>query len=199
MKTKFCKHCNTEKQFEKGHWRWAAKKGCFGTMCLDCFREVGKLARRKYRATEKGLQNARAANRKCMAKILSTPEGVAKNRHSSLNWAQNNKDKVAAQTRRYRAAKKNRIPSWADRSAIDEFYLAAQVRSENNEALSVDHIIPLCGRLVSGLHVQNNLQLLTRAENTRKNNKFDPVTSGFSFKELKTLFTEFDRQVQSGS
>lgn len=60
-------------------------------------------------------------------------------------------------------------PPWADRKAIDAIYLKAQ-----QSGMHVDHIIPLKGKTVSGLHVESNLQLLTPRENHRKHNKFSP-------------------------
>lgn len=42
------------------------------------------------------------------------------------------------------------------------------------EPWHVDHVIPLRGKKVSGLHVHTNLQLLPGVENVRKNNRFIP-------------------------
>ncbi len=39
--------------------------------------------------------------------------------------------------------------------------------------MEVDHVIPLRGKLISGLHVWDNLQLLDRLLNTKKGNKFN--------------------------
>jgi len=62
--------------------------------------------------------------------------------------------------------RKFRLPKWADVEAIRQFYM------NKPQGCEVDHIIPLSGKTVSGLHVLENLQYLTIAENRSKNNKF---------------------------
>jgi hypothetical protein len=73
-----------------------------------------------------------------------------------------------------RTAKLKRTPAWADMDAIREFYAAARRMTEATGVVyHVDHIIPLQGRLVSGLHVPNNLQIIPGTENSRKRNRFE--------------------------
>lgn len=67
-----------------------------------------------------------------------------------------------------RAAKILRTPAWVNEQAMAAFY------RECPPGMTVDHIIPLQGKLVSGLHVENNLQYLTKSENSAKCNTFDP-------------------------
>lgn len=61
---------------------------------------------------------------------------------------------------------RDRMPRWADKAAILRFYDARP------PAYQVDHIIPLNGETVSGLHVLANLQYLTPSENRSKGNKW---------------------------
>jgi len=67
-----------------------------------------------------------------------------------------------------RADQINRTPSWADLKAIRSFYMNCP------EGYEVDHIVPLRGKMVSGLHVLGNLQYLPADENRRKRNLFTP-------------------------
>lgn len=63
-------------------------------------------------------------------------------------------------------AESRQTPKWANRNAIREFYV------NKPEGCHVDHIIPLRGKLVSGLHVESNLQYLPALENLRKHNTY---------------------------
>jgi predicted RND superfamily exporter protein len=74
-----------------------------------------------------------------------------------------------------RSAKLNRTPSWlteADHTSIMNFYDEAKLREiETGTKFHVDHIIPLQGDTVCGLHVPWNLQVITAYENLSKGNK----------------------------
>jgi len=84
----------------------------------------------------------------------------------SKKWLKNNPEKNKANTANYRAAKLNRTPIWADLNKIKEIYKNCP------EGYHVDHIIPLQGEIISGLHIETNLQYLTETENLRKGNKW---------------------------
>lgn len=70
-----------------------------------------------------------------------------------------------------------RTPKWLtkhDRLRMKCVYsIAAMLTRRNEEPWHVDHIIPLQGKLVSGLHVPSNLRVMRGAENISKKNKFE--------------------------
>jgi hypothetical protein len=52
------------------------------------------------------------------------------------------------------------------------WYEVAEVLSRSGVKFEVDHIVPIKGELVCGLHTHDNMQILTKAENVRKLNRF---------------------------
>lgn len=93
-------------------------------------------------------------------------------------YRQANREAVNRRSRRYcaerHAMKLQRCPIWADKIKIQEFYdRASQLSIATGVEHEVDHIIPLKGKFVSGLHVETNLQILTMSANRSKNNKFE--------------------------
>jgi len=71
---------------------------------------------------------------------------------------------------------KLRTPKWLTKSDKIEIRWAYQIAKERTRDTGiqwhVDHIIPLKGKIVSGLHVPSNLQIITAKENFKKRNKF---------------------------
>lgn len=62
------------------------------------------------------------------------------------------------------------MPAWSEEELILQIYIEAARREKQ-----VDHILPLNGEFVCGLHVHANLQLLDPIPNARKNNSFSAV------------------------
>ena len=66
------------------------------------------------------------------------------------------------------------IVPWADKKAITAVYAERdRLNALGGEVYVVDHIAPCNGRLVSGLHVAENLRVITRRENAEKLNKYE--------------------------
>lgn len=77
---------------------------------------------------------------------------------------------------RRRVVKLQRTPPWADQQQILSVYRRAKrITDATGVQHHVDHIYPLQGKLVSGLHVHNNLQVLPWRENIMKRNHFEVI------------------------
>jgi 5-methylcytosine-specific restriction endonuclease McrA len=67
------------------------------------------------------------------------------------------------------------MPAWVDRSEIEAVYKRArEITLATGTEHQVDHIVPLQGEFVCGLHVPWNLQVLTARENAAKKNRILP-------------------------
>lgn len=90
-----------------------------------------------------------------------------KHRSYCRKWEQENKHKVREKCRRRQVAKKQGSLDDRFKKEIQEIYRKCP------KGYHVDHIIPINGDNVSGLHVPWNLQYLTPEENCKKGNKHD--------------------------
>jgi hypothetical protein len=91
-------------------------------------------------------------------------------------WKKNNRDKHLEQSKLNKIIREKRVPKWVDADEkwlINEAYRLARDRTKmHGFAWHVDHIIPLRGKTVCGLHTINNMQVIPAKENLHKLNKF---------------------------
>lgn len=103
---------------------------------------------------------------------LRHPDKVTAERKA---YKQANKGVVNANTRKRQAAKLQRTPGWLtedDLWLMQQAYELAQIRTALfGFPWHVDHIFPLQGRRVSGLHVPTNLQVIPGTDNCKKSNR----------------------------
>ena len=110
-------------------------------------------------------------------------KNIEKEAKRKADYYLQNKDKVKARIDSYGARKphvrtaitaKRRAkllqatPAWADFEAIKSFYACAKTMETPHE---VDHIVPLQGKNVCGLHWEKNLQVIPKTENRKKSSK----------------------------
>jgi hypothetical protein len=91
-------------------------------------------------------------------------------------WWSENKDKRASYEGKRRAAQLQRTPKWLTDSELRmieaKYSLAAMLTRETGIIHHVDHIIPLRGKKVSGLHVFSNLRVIPGTDNVKKSNSY---------------------------
>lgn len=111
---------------------------------------------------------------------------------NKARWRHNNKEKHVATNVAWNKAHPEKArahqlryctPKWANEFFIQEIYRLARLRTKvTGLEWHVDHIIPVRGRGVCGLHVENNLQVIPAIINRKKYNKMPPtLTDGGRF------------------
>lgn len=185
----------TGKACSHGHVAERLTSNGMCTTCMDAFNAQQKVAlgfRRAYvperaKAAQFRYYRAHGDQMRAMAKAkrIASPGHTSA---ASLKHRRKNPEKWRAYGREYyrrnrgiyialagkrRARLLMAIPAWADLGAIKAIYKACtQIKSITGISHEVDHIIPLQGKDVCGLHVAWNLQILTKVENRLKSNKW---------------------------
>lgn len=147
-------------------YRSARAKDGYKARCKDCDRTAPKSteAAARYRDRNRASLAERSRNWR-----IEHPERA---RDTNYRYRTTNPDRMCALWAFRRASKAQRTPRWLSKYHKDQ--IKAVYKEAREQGLVVDHIIPLNGKHVSGLHVPWNLQLLTAAANLRKSNTYSP-------------------------
>lgn len=147
----------------------------------------GKMSAARHRTTEKGkASKARYASsgkqKKALAIYYKSLRGQIvfakyakseKRKQSQKAWLEKNRHVRNASTAKRAANRIRATPNWANPEELKQFYrIAAELTEKTGIKHHVDHIIPLQNSIVCGLHVPNNLRVITAKDNLKKNNSY---------------------------
>ncbi len=141
------------KHYADGYFCW----------CKECKKRVA----RETKCGQKWVEANREQSNSIKAKyVTDNPEKV---RESKRKYDKANPGKILAKTRKHKAEKIQATPEWLTKEQIKEMELFYINRLKGYH---VDHIVPLKGKNVRGLHVPWNLQYLEASVNQKKSNKY---------------------------
>lgn len=159
---KKCSTCKVEKHFEEFSKNKSRKDG-YQDDCKSCVKQYNK----QYREENKDKISQQQKQYK--------KENKNKISEKNKKYKKENKGKVLSWKEKSRAQKLQATPNWLTvehLKSIERFYtISKEMELSSGVKYHVDHIIPLQGETVCGLHVPWNLQTLEVSENLSKNNK----------------------------
>ena len=159
---KLCNKCNTVKPFT-GFYKNKSKKDGYASLCSECNKVLSSSWKEQHSVENRSYNTQWQQQNK------------EKTLHNHKKWRQNNPNKVSSYTALRRAAKLQATPKWLTAShklhMECKYSLAAMLSKHTAEQHHVDHIVPLKGKMVCGLHVPWNLRVIPAQENLRKSNK----------------------------
>ena len=162
MKT--CNKCHIEKPATDFYKKSTAKDGLFW-WCRDCHKVYVKA---KYASAYACPVFAEKERKRIAEYYVQHPE------KRTFTWPTG--AQAVANAAKYRNGKANRTPRWLtedDFWLMEQAYELAKLRTEMlGFQWEVDHTIPLRGKLVSGLHVPDNLRVIPKTANRDKSNRF---------------------------
>ena len=166
----------------RGHIALRKTKGS----CLECVKEDWAVDNERRKEKPK-TEAAKAAGRRyyeknrqaVIARAAARP--AEEKRRNRSDYKDRNVDVVRADTSVRKRRHREATPKWlapVERLQMRELYVQARKMTElTRERYVVDHIVPLRGEEVCGLHVPWNLRVITQEENLKKSNKHvDHVT-----------------------
>ncbi len=179
---KCCTKCNETKPYEMFTKEKTTKDG-FSRWCKSCKKENKDSWYKKNAESERAkakqyhIENYENNKNKIVERVIKWQrKNKEKYSEKSKRCYQKTKHKKFAWEAFARAARRNAVPKWINeelKQEIQKFYIEARLKTrETGTKYEVDHIVPLMGENVCGLHVPWNLRVITQFENRSKQNKF---------------------------
>lgn len=177
--SKICRVCSQDTPLNKMLPRYD-RKGHYSNICKSCHNLSTKDYYHEKKEVRKDYNKAwREGNKdhiKSESKIYYS-ENKEKINAYLKSWQSANKDRMRMYGAARRALQKQALPKWLNEDQmreIDSFYAHARdCELVSGQAYHVDHIVPLKGENVCGLHVPWNLQVLPADVNLSKHNNFN--------------------------
>lgn len=182
---KICNRCKKEQDVQSFYRNKRMKDG-LNTFCISCHKADNVLRKARNRSAPAFREQEQAWKKEYRSKTTAQRAAYI------AEWRARNKDRVLSYSKEYRDTHKeyfyfacqkrkidllNRLPPWVDSEEmwlIKEAYSLAALRTRMlGFAWHVDHVLPLRGKNVSGLHVPNNLRVIPAIDNMRKTNKYE--------------------------
>lgn len=168
--SKRCKGCGETKPLSLFSKKKDSKDG-FKTHCKSCNKNERERQKEKRAAYA---QDWYQVNKERLTKRRKEYYQANKTaiRAYGRQYKQNNRAYINASVMKRNAVKLKATPQWAKHDKIEEFYEVAQAfKMYTGASYHVDHIVPLQGHIVCGLHCEANLQVLEAQENFKKTNR----------------------------
>ena len=189
---KLCVTCKANRPLSDFYKRKDSPSG-YRNDCKDCRKLVSsKNHFANHEAKKAKLKEAYAQRKEDNPNLLS--DWYAKNREKDLAnsklayqanaedrkakqrlWSKTNRGTANALGRKYKLKKINATPKWLSESQLlhikCKYQLAAMLNIHGVEPWHVDHIVPIRGKDVCGLHVPWNLRVIPAKENMTKGNR----------------------------
>tara|TARA_R110000782_G_C14792607_1_gene411087 strand:- start:1296 stop:1790 length:495 start_codon:yes stop_codon:yes gene_type:complete len=144
--------------------RHAETKDKLTTYCKGCLYVLSR---------KSAVKNREKINKEAVAYRAEKRIQIRKN---AKKWRETHKGKKNADTAKRFAAKMQRIPKWLTKDEKDRmscyYQLSAMLTRESGYDWHVDHIVPMRGESVSGLHVPWNLRVIPAQDNMNKGNRY---------------------------
>jgi 5-methylcytosine-specific restriction endonuclease McrA len=173
-------HYFTGEPCKHGHIAPRKTKGA----CIECLKvEWAQAAEtradyfKKYNKSEAGVEAKQAYYSRNREAVIARAQArpLEEKRVYQKAWKDANQVWVRADTKSRRRKHRDATPPWLTRkqkSEIRQLYqIAITMTKTTGERYVVDHIVPLRGESVCGLHVPWNLRVITQEENLAKSNK----------------------------